>query len=456
MKEPWEMTKEEWEELLRKRLTEEEAVKYFPRKNIYDKYRIYHKRYGVGEESFIVPTYKFLKAPKSGTFEINQYILQSNPDFIETLRRWHIEQALKEGKPVPPEVLKDYPDLAEKYGEAVREAHERREEKKEEKKETKPKEEAVVEKLAELIEEKEKIERETRGRAEKTKELKTLKEDLLPISRFVERIEARLEDKELYVLVVPKDSPCIETKIPLEYRARLTPDELRKLDTTEKEYAKIILDRFYREYLAAPAILTFEGLTSKLGSALRGREVFMALCQRGSPYHCSVLRAFLVGLIDKILGEWDVGIRRYMVEDVRAAGLKTLAHILSELPAELSDDERTIIGEAINEGIKEILGGYAALYMRPEYMIEGDVQKSWEVIEKACKEPLYALVPEDVDETPILEALRRVSRRVPSLTPLVAAGYEEEVEEIKRRLSALEEERRKLLEKVRKYERGAK
>ena len=125
MKEPWEMTKEEWGELLRKRLTEEEAVKYFPRKNIYDEYRIYHKRYGVGEESFIVPTYKFLKAPKSGTFEINQYILQSNPDFIETLRRWHIEQALKEGKPVPPEVLKDYPDLAEKYGKAVREEDER-------------------------------------------------------------------------------------------------------------------------------------------------------------------------------------------------------------------------------------------------------------------------------------------------------------------------------------------
>jgi len=160
MKEPWEMTKEEWEELLRKRLTEE-AVKYFPRKNIYDEYRIYHKRYGVGEESFIVPTYKFLKAPKSGTFEINQYILQSNPDFIETLRRWHIEQALKEGKPVPPELLKDYPDLAEKYGKAVGEMEEG-------KKETKPKEEAVVEKLAELIEEKERLAKERAKEERKT------------------------------------------------------------------------------------------------------------------------------------------------------------------------------------------------------------------------------------------------------------------------------------------------
>ena len=191
MKEPWEMTKEEWEELLRKRLTEEEAVKYFPRKNIYDKYRIYHKRYGVGEESFIVPTYKFLKAPKSGTFEINQYILQSNPDFIETLRRWHVEQALKEGKPVPPEVLKDYPDLAEKYGEAVREAHERREEKKEEKKETKPKEEAVVEKLAELIEEKERLERELAG---ETVEGKTPPERTTPISEE-ERVRERIEEE---------------------------------------------------------------------------------------------------------------------------------------------------------------------------------------------------------------------------------------------------------------------
>ena len=308
--------------------------------------------------------------------------------------------------------------------------------------------------LIELIEKEEEIEREIRERAKKAKELKTLKDALLPISRFVERIEARLEDRELYVLVVPKDSPCIETKTPLEYRVRLTPDELRKLDTTEREYAKIILDRFYREYLAAPAILTFEGLTSKLGSALRGREVFMALCQRGSPYHCSVLRAFLTALIDKILSESDIGVRRYMIEDVEVVGFKTLAHILSELPVELSKSEHTIIREAINEGIKEVLAEYAILYMRPEDITEADIRRSWEVIEKACKEPLYALVPEDVDETPILEALRVASRRVPSLTPLVAAGYEEEVEEIKRKLSALEEERRKLLEKVRKYERG--
>ena len=256
MKEPWEMTKEEWEELLRKRLTEEEAVKYFPRKNIYDKYRIYHKRYGVGEESFIVPTYKFLKAPKSGTFEINQYILQSNPDFIETLRRWHIEQALKEGKPVPPEVLKDYPDLAEKHGKAVREEGDRtlkeeilniirthkrlkeatplfrelsekyglelykilaelvrenklregitkvgnfrywelaeeKERGKEEKKEAKPKEEAVVEKLAELIEEKERLERELAG---ETVEGKTPPERTTPISEE-ERVRERIEEE---------------------------------------------------------------------------------------------------------------------------------------------------------------------------------------------------------------------------------------------------------------------
>ena len=32
-----------------------------------------------------------------------------------------VEQALKEGKPVPPEVLKDYPDLAKKYGKSIKE-----------------------------------------------------------------------------------------------------------------------------------------------------------------------------------------------------------------------------------------------------------------------------------------------------------------------------------------------
>ena len=311
-------------------------------------------------------------------------------------------------------------------------------------------------KLAELIEKKERLERELRKEAKKVRELEGLKRALQPIERFAERIEARLEDRELYVLIVPKESPCIETKSPFEYRAKLTPEDLKDLDTVEKEYSKIILDRFYNEYLAAPAILTFEGLISKLGSARRSREVFMALCQRGSPYHCSVLRAFLTSLIDKILSESDRSIRRYLIEDVEAVGLKTLAYILSELPTELPRDECIIIRDAIDEGLKEILGKYATLRMRPEYMTEDDIRKSWEVIEKACKEPLYALVPDDVDETPILEALREVSRRIPSLAPLVAAGYEEEIEEIKRRLSALEEERRRLLEKVREYERRIK
>jgi len=43
---------------------------------------------------------------------------------LKLLRSSHkelVEQALKEGKPVPDEVLKDYPDLAEKYGRAVKE-----------------------------------------------------------------------------------------------------------------------------------------------------------------------------------------------------------------------------------------------------------------------------------------------------------------------------------------------
>jgi len=101
--------------------------------------------------------------------------------------KWHkliIERALKEGKPVPPEVLKDYPDLAEKYGKAVGEIEDG-------KKEAKPKEEAVVEKLAELIEEKERLERELAG---ETVEGKTPPERTTPISEE-ERVRERIEEE---------------------------------------------------------------------------------------------------------------------------------------------------------------------------------------------------------------------------------------------------------------------
>jgi len=40
---------------------------------------------------------------------------------LPDIHRQIVEQALKEGKPVPDEVLKDYPDLAEKYSRAVKE-----------------------------------------------------------------------------------------------------------------------------------------------------------------------------------------------------------------------------------------------------------------------------------------------------------------------------------------------
>lgn len=44
--------------------------------------------------------------------------LEKNPEYKLTHREW-VERAIKEGKPVPPEVLEDYPDLAEKAPQGV-------------------------------------------------------------------------------------------------------------------------------------------------------------------------------------------------------------------------------------------------------------------------------------------------------------------------------------------------
>ena len=94
-----------------------------------------------------------------------------------------VEQALKEGKPVPSEVLEEYPDLAEKYGKVEGE---------EEGKKGKISEKKLMElieregKLAELIEKKERLERELAEEEKEKKEVKSEKVIKLPLG--VERI----------------------------------------------------------------------------------------------------------------------------------------------------------------------------------------------------------------------------------------------------------------------------
>jgi len=112
-KEPWKMTKKEWEKAFGFPKISEKRAKEIDR-------MFYHG------ELWKVPLkdylgFRFKEAGKKITFADLGVIGKSpvpTPKEIESAKEFHkgiVEQALKEGKPVPENVLKDYPDLAEKY-----------------------------------------------------------------------------------------------------------------------------------------------------------------------------------------------------------------------------------------------------------------------------------------------------------------------------------------------------
>ena len=128
-------------------------------------FNIYEK---ANAESILLTEEDIQKAGRSGVKSLLRHYLKENTDFV-------CDYLIKDF-----EEMKDYRDELVKA-----------ERGKEEKKETKPKEEAVVEKLAELIEEKERLERELAG---ETVEGKTPPERTTPISEE-ERVRERIEEE---------------------------------------------------------------------------------------------------------------------------------------------------------------------------------------------------------------------------------------------------------------------
>jgi len=117
-KEPWEMMQEEWVQSKEKEI-----------KQIIKKFGYWEDIPESELEARLQSRRRELLDALLGTIrpEIKPKVekeLEEVDKALKLLRSSHkelVEQALKEGKPVPDEVLKDYPDLAEKYGRAVKE-----------------------------------------------------------------------------------------------------------------------------------------------------------------------------------------------------------------------------------------------------------------------------------------------------------------------------------------------
>ncbi|GAI22663.1 unnamed protein product, partial [marine sediment metagenome] len=59
-----------------------------------------------------------------GSFLLSKYAADMKPREAREYHREQVEKAFKEGKPIPEEVLKDYPELVEKVEEAIKEIEE--------------------------------------------------------------------------------------------------------------------------------------------------------------------------------------------------------------------------------------------------------------------------------------------------------------------------------------------
>ena len=229
-----------------------------------------------------------------------------------------------------------------------------------------------------------------------------------------------------------------------------------------KTIIDIVLYEWYMNYPKPPVIFNFENLAAKVLDRVRAIEIFMYLCQEGSPFHCSFLSAYLDKLIDEALKTEDKVERKYMTQYLRGARLNRLADILTELDVtEISEREKEIIREAASSAIREILSSYAPVY-RPDHFPESAREKTWEIANEACKKDSYEWLPADVDESGIILALRKVSSHIPLLRE--ALGVEEETEEREEKEETEKEEKeekeieeeeikeikKRILEKIRK------
>jgi len=264
---------------------------------------------------------------------------------------------------------------------------------------------AEIEKLEELISKKEEAKRKVE--VLKGRRLPDLEKCFSFLNKYMEKIEAVLKDNELIVTMIPKKEYefLFERTTPFIYKTILTEAEKYKLKDYIPKICAVVLDRFYREYPKTPFILDFETLARRAGRP-RAIEIFMYLAQKGSPFHASFMCKYLTELVSKTVETDDESERKFMAEYLRAAKLNKLADFLTV--TWIPPDKRTMVVEAVKDGLKKILSNYAQVYEYPDDLSPEDVKKSWDIVFQACREPEFAMFPKEVDETPIFENLKYV------------------------------------------------
>ena len=220
----------------------------------------------------------------------------------------------------------------------------------------------------------------------------------------------------------------------------------------EEEYklaVEVISRKVEEAFMKVPIVMSLESLARRMGRH-RALEVYSYLCQRGSPFHCSYLYNYLVGLIPKIIKEYDKSIRGFLADYVYSTGFRKFSEILKNInPAEFDRDTVERLLERIKYELKEILGRYAFVADKPDDLLPSDIEETWKIANEACKIPEYKLIGKPYDESSLIEALKEIIKiEVPEEETVkeketvkeVPKEKEEEKEEEKKGIEKLKEE----------------
>jgi len=299
---------------------------------------------------------------------------------------------------------------------------------------------------------------------------------------LISSVSASIVGKNLLMEIIPNKEfrECFETAEPFVYQSKepLKKDEIEDL-TKERTYAiknwtMFISNLFIRSHFK-PQLATVYGIEAAAKKEVPRRriiEMFAYMCQKGSVAHCTELYLYVNHLIGQTLSEYDKSIVSYLTPLIKAAGFPWLAEFIQKL--NLSDftfEELDDIKDVLARAVKDIIEKQCNCRVSPSREFSKDEMiKSKKIVLESCKEDYLRAEP--FDETLIIEALSKMGKWIPKLREYL--GKSESEESVERpssatspaptmastptipttasQPSALEESRRKLRNKMKKYE----
>lgn len=282
--------------------------------------------------------------------------------------------------------------------------------------------EDLEKRLAEVISKKEKAEKAIESKA--GKRISALEQAIKnALGDIVKDVTATVVDRKLKIVIYPNEkyADCLETTAPMEYTTTLTRAEQQDLINEEtsiiRRIVEVVLDRFMMNYMKLQLLSAF-GVepTARRISRPRALQIFAYLCQKGSALHCTGLYNAVAHLVREAVNEEDKSMRKYFTDNIKKAGFSKLADFLNDFnPADFYSEQLDDIAEVLKNTLREVISKYGRIVYDVDALPSDEIEKTKRILMESCKEPDYLMMPQPFDETPIFNALRRLSEVMPNL-----------------------------------------